>query len=282
MSTSPLGSLPLPLETYAIECMHTIAAVSRRVWQMVSDVHLRLVMDLSDLREQVCTANRELANAGLVTLAFGNASSVDRAAQVMVIKPSGVPYERLTPAGMVVVSLADGRVLEGELRPSSDTPTHLQLYRHFPSIGGVVHTHSPYASAWAQAGRAIPCLGTTHADHFRGSVPVTRQLSADEIAGEYEAATGVVIVETLAATGLDALQMPAVLVASHGPFAWGRSAMDAVVNAVALEAVAMMAERTLALEPKATAISEDLLLRHFDRKHGPRAYYGQAGDRQGS
>ena len=241
-----------------------------------------VVMDLSDLREQVCTANRELVKAGLVTLAFGNASAVDRDDQVMVIKPSGVPYEQLTPAAMVVVSLTDGRVLDGALRPSSDTPTHLLLYRHFPSIGGVVHTHSPFASAWAQAGRAIPCLGTTHADHFRGAVPVTRQLSAEEIAGEYEAATGLVVVEALAATGLDPLQMPAVLVASHGPFAWGRSAMDAVVNAVALEAVAAMAQRTLALEPNAPAISDALLRRHFDRKHGPGAYYGQPGGRHGS
>ena len=235
-------------------------------------------MELPDLREQVCAANRELVAAGLVTLAFGNASAVDREADAMVIKPSGVAYERLTPADMVIVSLATGRVLDGALRPSSDTPTHLTLYRQFPSIGGVVHTHSDFAVAWAQAGRAIPCFGTTHADHFRGSVPVTRQLTAAEIGGEYEAATGLVVVEALAATGLDPLQMPAVLVASHGPFTWGRSAMDAVINAVALEAIAAMAQRTLTLEPRAQAVSEQLLARHFDRKHGPGAYYGQPDD----
>jgi len=235
-------------------------------------------MELPDLREQVCAANRELVAAGLVTLAFGNASAVDREADAMVIKPSGVAYERLTPADMVIVSLATGRVLDGALRPSSDTPTHLTLYRQFASIGGVVHTHSDFAVAWAQAGRAIPCFGTTHADHFRGSVPVTRQLTAAEIGGEYEAATGLVVVEALAATGLDPLQMPAVLVASHGPFTWGRSAMDAVINAVALEAIAAMAQRTLTLEPRAQAVSEQLLARHFDRKHGPGAYYGQPDD----
>ena len=235
-------------------------------------------MELPDLREQVCAANRELVAAGLVTLAFGNASAVDRAADVMVIKPSGVAYERLTPADMVIISLASGQVVEGALRPSSDTPTHLELYRHFVSIGGVVHTHSQFAVAWAQAGQAIPCLGTTHADHFRGSVPVTRQLTVAEIAGEYEVATGLVIVETLTALGMDPLQMPAVLIASHGPFTWGRSAMDAVTNAVALEAVAAMAHRTLTLEPQVPAITEQLLARHFDRKHGPRAYYGQSDD----
>jgi L-ribulose-5-phosphate 4-epimerase len=235
-------------------------------------------MELPDLREQVCAANRELVAAGLVTLAFGNASAVDREADVMVIKPSGVAYERLTPADMVIISLASGQVVEGALRPSSDTPTHLELYRHFVSIGGVVHTHSQFAVAWAQAGQAIPCLGTTHADHFRGSVPVTRQLTVAEIAGEYEVATGLVIVETLTALGMDPLQMPAVLIASHGPFTWGRNAMDAVTNAVALEAVAAMAHRTLTLEPQVPAITEQLLARHFDRKHGPRAYYGQSDD----
>lgn len=232
-------------------------------------------MALSGLREQVCEANRALAAAGLVTLSFGNASGVDRQAGVMVIKPSGVAYERLTAADMVVVALADGRVVEGSLRPSSDTPTHLVLYRHFESIGGVVHTHSTFASAWAQAERAIPCLGTTHADHFRGPVPVTRQLTREEIAAEYEAATGAVIVETLEGLRLDPLHMPATLIASHGPFTWGRVAAEAVMNAIALEAVAAMAYRTLVLEPRAGAIGENLLGRHFDRKHGRRAYYGQ-------
>lgn len=232
-------------------------------------------MELADLREQVCTANRALVAGGLVTLSFGNASGVDHRAGVMVIKPSGVAYERLKPEDMIVVSLADGRVVEGTLKPSSDTPTHLVLYRQFASIGGVVHTHSAFASAWAQAGRPIPCLGTTHADHFRGPVPVTRQLSEVEVAGEYEAATGMVIVETLSGLRVDPLDMPAALIYSHGPFTWGRSAAEAVTNAVALEAVAAMAHRTLALQPESGEIAEILLARHFDRKHGPHAYYGQ-------
>jgi L-ribulose-5-phosphate 4-epimerase len=232
-------------------------------------------MELDELRERVCAANLQLVAAGLVTLSFGNVSGVDRSAGVMVIKPSGVPYATLLPKDLVVVSLADGSVVEGSLRPSSDTPTHLALYRSFPSIGGVVHTHSSFAAAFAQAGRSIPCLGTTHADHFRGAVPVTRQMSNAEIQGEYEAETGTVIIETLEGLGLDPLQMPAALVASHGPFTWGGTATDAVTNAIALEAVAAMAHRTLALEPNAGAINEVLLSRHFDRKHGPKAYYGQ-------
>ena len=235
-------------------------------------------MVLTRLREQVCEANRGLAAAGLVTLSFGNASGVDRNAGVLVIKPSGVAYDRLTPADMVAVSLDDGRVVEGSLRPSSDTPTHLTLYRRLESVGGVVHTHSTFASAWAQAERSIPCLGTTHADHFRGPVPVTRQLTREEIEGQYEGATGALIVETLEELGLDPVLMSAVLVASHGPFAWGHDAAEAVVNAVALEAVAAMAYRTLTLEPRKQPIGEVLLGRHFDRKHGPRAYYGQTDD----
>ena len=179
---------------------------------------------LPDLREQVCRANLSLVRDGLVTLSFGNASGVDRDAGVLVIKPSGVPYDELRPEDLVVVSLEDGRVVEGELRPSSDTPTHLRLYRRFEAIGGIVHTHSTNATAWAQAGRSIPPLGTTHADHFHGPVPVTRQMTAAEVAGEYEAETGAVIVETLERLGLSAAEMPAVLVASHGPFTWGRDA----------------------------------------------------------
>lgn len=232
-------------------------------------------MDLAELREQVCAANRALVANGLVTLSFGNASGVDRAAGVVVIKPSGVAYDRLTPGDMVVVSLADGVAVQGALRPSSDTPTHLVLYRAFREIGGVVHTHSSFASSWAQAGRAIPCLGTTHADHFNGSVPVTRELTAAEIAGDYEALTGEVIVETLARLQAGALDMPAALVASHGPFTWGRDAAEAVTNAVALEAVAALAYRTLALDGSRGPIAHELLGRHFSRKHGPGAYYGQ-------
>lgn len=232
-------------------------------------------MSLVELREQVAEANRGLAAAGLVTLSFGNASGVDRERGVLVIKPSGVACDRLRPEDAVVVSLDDGSVVEGSMRPSSDTPTHLVLYRRFGSIGGVVHTHSPFASAWAQAGQAIPCLGTTHADHFAGPVPVTRPLTGDEIAGDYERKTGEVIVETLEDLGIDALHMPAVLVASHGPFAWGADAAEAVTNAVALEAVAAMALRTLAIAPEAGPIGDALLARHFGRKHGPNAYYGQ-------
>jgi L-ribulose-5-phosphate 4-epimerase len=230
---------------------------------------------LAELRKGVCRANLALVRDGLVTLSFGNASGVDRAAGVFVIKPSGVPYEELRPEHLVVVSLDDGRVVEGDLRPSSDTPTHLRLYQRFREIGGVVHTHSRAATAWAQAGRPIPAFGTTHADHFHGPVPVTRQLTASEVAGDYEAETGAVIVETLERLGLGAAEMPAVLVASHGPFTWGRDAGEAAENATALEAVAAMAVQTLALNPEAEPMADYLLERHFRRKHGPGAYYGQ-------
>ncbi len=228
-----------------------------------------------ELRERVWRANQELVAAGLVTLSFGNASGLDRERQAMVIKPSGVPYAQLRPEDLVVVSLATGETVEGDLRPSSDTPTHLALYRRYPEIGGVVHTHSSCASAWAQAERPIPPLGTTHADHFHGPVPVTRRLTNAEVEGEYEAETGKVIVETLDGLGLSAAEMPAVLVASHGPFCWGPNAAKAVENAIALEAVAQMAYRTLRLNPTAGPMSADLMERHFSRKHGPASYYGQ-------
>ena len=228
-----------------------------------------------DLREQVWRANQGLVRAGLVTLSFGNASGVDRNAGVLVIKPSGVPYDELLPEHLVVVSLEDGRVVEGDLRPSSDTPTHLVLYQHYPDIGGVVHTHSTAATAWAQAGRAIPALGTTHADHFHGAVPVTRLMEEREVAGEYERETGVVIIETLDRLGLSAVEMPAALVASHGPFTWGHDALDATANATALEAVANMARQTIALNPNAEKICSYLAERHYQRKHCPGAYYGQ-------
>ena len=237
---------------------------------------------LSELREQVWRANQALVRAGLVTLSFGNASGVDRAAGVFLIKPSGVPYERLTPADMVAVSLADGSVAEGDLRPSSDTPTHLLLYRRFGSIGGVVHTHSSAAVAWAQAGRSIPPLGTTHADHFHGPVPVTRPLTREEVEGDYERETGLVIAATIETLGLDPLEMPAILVASHGPFTWGVDAEHAAENAIALEAVAAMAAATLARDPGAEPVGQYLLDRHYNRKHGPGAYYGQpAGNAKG-
>jgi L-ribulose-5-phosphate 4-epimerase len=194
----------------------------------------------------------------------------------MAIKPSGVGYEELGPDSLVVVDLESGAVADGAFRPSSDTPTHLALYRAFAEVAGIVHTHSPFATAWAQACREIPCFGTTHADHFRGPVPVTRALTTDEIAGDYEAKTGDVIVETLAALGLGPLEMPAVLVASHAPFTWGADAGQAFENAVALEAVAAAAFRTEQLGAEAGPIGEELLLRHFSRKHGPSAYYGQS------
>jgi L-ribulose-5-phosphate 4-epimerase len=235
-------------------------------------------LSLPELREKVLRANQALVRAGLVTLSFGNASGVDREAGVLVIKPSGVPYDELRLEDMVVVSLADGRVVEGELKPSSDTPTHLILYARFPEIGGVVHTHSTAATAWAQAGRQIPPLGTTHADHFHGPVPVTRQMTRTEVAGEYEAETGAVIVEALERLGLSAAEMPAALVASHGPFTWGRDPQVAVDNAIALETVAAMATQTLGLNPQVEQMTDYLLERHFRRKHGPDAYYGQRRD----
>ena len=229
----------------------------------------------SELRERVLEANRALVDAGLVTLTFGNASAADRSAGVIAIKPSGVPYDELGPESMVVVDLASGEVLDGAFRPSSDTPTHLVLYQRFPAVGGVAHTHSPSATAWAQAGREIPCFGTTHADHFHGSIPVTRDLTSEEISGDYEARTGEVIVETIEGLELNPLAIPAVLVRSHGPFAWGTDVANAVANATALEAVASIALSSVALVPELPPIARELLERHFSRKHGPGAYYGQ-------
>ncbi len=228
-----------------------------------------------DLRERVLEANLALVRAGLVVLTFGNASAIDREAGVVAIKPSGVSYEQLRPADIAVVDLVTGDVVDGDKRPSSDTPTHAALYRAWPDIGGIVHTHSAYATAWAQAGREIPCFGTTHADHFDGAVPVTRALTPGEIDGQYERETGEVIIETFSALGREPLSLPAVLVASHGPFAWGSSADDAVENAIALEVVATSAYRSLALAGELGPIPKELLGKHFSRKHGASAYYGQ-------
>ncbi len=228
---------------------------------------------LESLKRQVCAANLKLVAEGLVIQTWGNASGIDRARGLVVIKPSGVSYDSLKPVDLAVVSLKTGKVVEGRLRPSSDTPTHLVLYRAFPGIGGVVHTHSLYATAWAQARKGIPSYGTTQADYWYGDVPCTRLLTAKEVKTDYEANTGRVIVETF--EKLDPMQHPAVLVASHGPFTWGKDVYDAVHNAEVLEFVARLASETLWLNPKTKPIQSVLLNKHFLRKHGPKAHYGQ-------
>lgn len=228
------------------------------------------------LREQVYEANMLLPRHGLVTFTWGNASQADRAAGVVAIKPSGVEYEALTPRDMVVLDLESGRVVEGGLNPSSDTRTHLELYRAFPDLGGVVHTHSPSAVAWAQAGRDIPCYGTTHADYFYGPVPCARQLTQAEIDEDYEKNTGAVIVETFRRRGLDPMHLPGVICSSHGPFTWGKDAAQAVYHAVVLEEVAKMAILTREVDPSASPAPQRVQDKHFLRKHGPAAYYGQS------
>jgi L-ribulose-5-phosphate 4-epimerase len=228
---------------------------------------------LEQLKQKVCEANRQLVREGLVIQTWGNVSGVDRASGHLVIKPSGVPYATMKPGQMAVVSLATGKIVEGDLRPSSDTPMHLVLYRAFKKIGGIVHTHSLYATAWAQARREIPPLGTTHADYFHGPVPCTRLLTAKKIKDDYEANTGHVIVERFAR--LDPLHFPGVLVASHAPVAWGATVDKAVENAVVLEHLALLASETLRVKPSVKPIPRVLHDKHFLRKHGPRAYYGQ-------
>jgi L-ribulose-5-phosphate 4-epimerase len=230
---------------------------------------------LEKLKAEVCQANLDLVRKGLVIETWGNASGVDRARGVFVIKPSGVPYDGMKPEHMVVVSLETGKVAEGNLKPSTDTPTHLVLYRAFKGIGGVVHTHSLYATAWAQAQRGIPSYGTTQADYWHGDVPCTRMLKPVEIKSDYEANTGHVIVETF--KKLDPMQHPAVLVASHGPFTWGKDAADAVHNAGVLEFIARLASETLRVNPAVQPMQSVLLDKHFLRKHGPNATYGQSG-----
>ena len=224
------------------------------------------------LKQKVCSANLELQRLGLVVFTWGNVSGIDRSAGLVAIKPSGISYEELTPEKIVLLDL-QGKVIEGDLRPSSDAPTHLELYRNFERIGGVCHTHSLYATMWAQAEREIPCFGTTHADHFYGPVPVTDMMTADEIRQDYELNTGRVIVRRF--ENIDPLQMPAVLVANHGPFMWGRDPADSVTNALILEQVAQMALGTIQISPQKGAISQTLLDKHYLRKHGKNAYYGQ-------
>lgn len=229
-------------------------------------------MGLLPLQTKVLEANLEIVRRGLVLYTFGNASGIDRKAGLVAIKPSGVPYDQMTPADMIVCDL-DGKILDGKLKPSSDLDTHLELYRAFPSIGGVVHTHSEFATAWAQAGRSIPAFGTTHADYFHGPVPVTEVLSAEEIEGDYVLNTGKAIVRRF--RDLDPAALPAVLVAGHAPFCWGETPMDAAHNAVILETVARMAFYTALLCPDAPGVSQALLNRHYLRKHGTKATYGQ-------
>jgi L-ribulose-5-phosphate 4-epimerase len=228
---------------------------------------------LENLKQQVCDANLKLVAEGLVIQTWGNVSGVDRESGHLVIKPSGVPYAEMKPEHMVVLDLASGEIVEGDLRPSSDTPTHLILARAFEHIGGIVHTHSMFGTAWAQAQRDIPALGTTHADYFYGAVPCTRMMTPEEIRDEYEANTGHVIVERFAE--LDSSQFPGVLVASHAPFSWGKTPDKAVENAVVLENVARLASETLRINPSIGAMQSELLDKHFLRKHGPGAYYGQ-------
>lgn len=230
-------------------------------------------MNLEKLRHDVLEANLELIRRGLVIYTFGNASGVDREQGLVVIKPSGVPFDELTPENMVVTDL-DGRVVEGSLRASSDLDTHVLLYKTFPEIGGVAHTHSRYATAWAQAGREIPCFGTTHADYYHGCVPLTDPLTDEEINGEYEANTGHAIVRRLQSVGI--ATAPGILVRNHGPFTWGKTAPKAAQNAALLEEIAAIAHHTVVLNAEAAAIPKMLHDRHFLRKHGANATYGQA------
>ncbi len=229
---------------------------------------------LEELKKKVLKANLLLPEYKMVTFTWGNVSEIDRSLGLVVIKPSGVSYEAMKAEDMVVCDL-DGNVVEGNLKPSSDLMTHLELYKNFKEIGGVVHTHSRYATSWAQARKDIPALGTTHGDYFYGSIPCTREMSHEEIYGNYELETGKVIVETFKEKGISTSNMPAVLVCSHGPFAWGKDSLEAVHNAVVLEELASMAMNTYLIENKADPMQEDLLKKHYFRKHGENAYYGQ-------
>ncbi|MCD7826173.1 MAG: L-ribulose-5-phosphate 4-epimerase [Clostridiaceae bacterium] len=232
---------------------------------------------LEELKRQVYQANMELPKRGLITYTWGNVSGIDRETGYFVIKPSGVDYSSLKPEDLVVMDL-NGNQIEGIYKPSSDTPTHLELYRKYPDIGGIVHTHSPEATAWAQAGRDIPLYGTTHADYFFGAIPCARSLTQEEIAGEYEKNTGLVIIETFEQRRMNPMYTPAVLCTNHGPFAWGVDAADAVHNAVVLEEVAKMAAKTEQINPDVKPAPDAIRDKHFFRKHGKNAYYGQLTD----
>jgi L-ribulose-5-phosphate 4-epimerase len=231
-------------------------------------------MLLKPLREEVLEANLELVRRGLVLYTFGNVSGIDRGQGLVAIKPSGVPYEELKPEHIVISDLT-GKIVDGTLRPSSDLPTHLELYRNFSAIGGVAHTHSEFATAWAQAEKPIPCFGTTHADSFHGPIPVTERLSSAEIAGDYELETGAAICRTFSNAKLDPNAIPAVLVAGHAPFCWGQTAAEASHNAVILEFVARMACHTISINAESRPLAQELHDKHFLRKHGQNAYYGQ-------
>ncbi|MDD7429444.1 MAG: L-ribulose-5-phosphate 4-epimerase [Oscillospiraceae bacterium] len=230
---------------------------------------------LEELKEAVCRANLMLPKYGLVTFTWGNVSGIDREKGIIVIKPSGVEYDDMRPDDMVLVDIESGKTVEGRYRPSSDTDTHLALYRAYPSMGGIVHTHSRMAASFAQAGRDIPAFGTTHGDYFYGDIPCTRKMTSAEIGGSYELETGNVIIEELTRRGIDPMEIPAALVHSHGPFAWGTDPFNAVHNAVVLEECACMAFNTLALAPAAERMQQELLDKHYLRKHGKNAYYGQ-------
>ena len=229
---------------------------------------------LEELKQRVYEANMQLPAHGLVTFTWGNVSEIDRESGYFAIKPSGVPYENLKPEDMVIMDL-NGNKIEGKYNPSSDTPTHIELYKAFPEIGGIVHTHSSYATSWAQAGRGIPCYGTTHADYLYGEVPCVRNLTKEEIDEAYEKNTGVLIADHFEACGIDSEAMPAVLCKNHGPFTWGKDAAEAVHNAVVLEEVAKMATRTELINPKVQPAPDCIRDKHFFRKHGANAYYGQ-------
>ncbi|OUN21048.1 L-ribulose-5-phosphate 4-epimerase [Pseudoflavonifractor sp. An85] len=230
---------------------------------------------LEELKALVCQANLALPAHGLVTFTWGNVSGIDREKGLVVIKPSGVEYDGMTPEDMVVVSLETGERVEGKWKPSSDTDTHIALYKAFPTLGGVVHTHSRWATSFAQAGRGVPAFGTTQGDYFYGEIPCTRPMTPEEIGGSYELETGNVIIETFRQRGIDPAQVPAALVYSHGPFAWGTDPMNAVHNAVVLEEVSFMAFHAMALTPGLAPMQQELLDKHYLRKHGPGAYYGQ-------